>query len=233
MRSLLQALASVGLASAPFVFPIVVMAEMAAPTPSVEAQPDVERFAVLLLSPSPSPSPPPSPMDEPVEDAAPDEVQQASGGTGSGPNIVDSAPKMDNVSPKKENRSPKKTKKKRSCLPDEDGIRQVGERTWEVERAVVAPYATPSRAEELAWTAWHRDAGGEIDGFVVKHMRCGSVLRQAGFKNGDVVLAVNGNPITTLLQGFNTWRKVRGDDRFRVKVKRRDGSTEVLRFTLL
>jgi hypothetical protein len=214
---------------------MVVMAEMAAPAPALEAHADVERVALLLSVPV---------VEEPdaVEDdvdvhevdaLAPEAESPGPIVANSSPNFGTPSPKFANVSPKPKKTKPKKTKKKRSCLPNEEGIRKVGERTWEVERAVVTPYATPSRAEELAWTAWHRNAAGDIDGFVVKHMRCGSLLRQAGFKNGDVVLAVNGNPITTLLQGFNTWRKVRGDDRFRVKVKRRDGTTEVLRFKLL
>ena len=153
------------------------------------------------------------------------------------PNWPEIHPKSESIVRKTKKTSPKpkkgRQKRSRKCLEHDPGIVKTGSNRYTVDRSVIAPYASPQKAEELAWTAWHTDDQGEVDGFVVKRMRCGSLLRQAGFKNGDVVLAVNGNPITTLLQGFNTWRKVRKSDTFRVKVQRKSGKVEVLRFTLI
>jgi len=243
MRSVLQVLASVGLTAGPFAFPVLVLAGMAQPVEAVvSVEESAERVAMVLPAPPADSTPLAESKVEPeVEPEVESEVEPemdalASSPAWSAPNSVvlpsniDKNPRKSTLTPRKSKKTT--SKKSRRCLDQEPGIVKTGSNRYTVDRSVIAPYASPQKAEELAWTAWHTDDHGAVDGFVVKRMRCGSLLRQAGFKNGDVVLAVNGNPITTLFQGFNTWRKVRKDDTFRVKVQRRSGEVEVLRFTL-
>ena len=117
--------------------------------------------------------------------------------------------------------------------PSDERIVKTANQRWTIERELVEVYASPRKAEELAWSAWRRDESGEIEGFVLKRMRCGSLLRQAGLLNGDVVLAVDGNPVTNLVEGFQVWRRVRRKESIRVKVRHRDGSVDVLRYTVI
>lgn len=241
MRSVLQVLASVGLTAGPFAFPVMVLAGMAQPVEAVASvEESVERVVMVLPAPPVESAPLAEPKAEPkvepevepepeMDESAPDLVQIAPN-YGSMHSNFTTRPRKKTTTTQKPKRA--KSKKARKCLDQEPGIVKTGSNRYTVERSVIAPYASPQKAEELAWTAWHTDDLGAVDGFVVKRMRCGSLLRQAGFKNGDVVLAVNGNPITTLFQGFNTWRKVRKDETFRVKVQRKSGEVEVLRFTL-
>ena len=242
MRSVLQVLASVGLTAGPFAFPVVVLAGMTQPVDAVSSvEESVERVVLVLPAPpvdreaTPELEVEPGGEPEVESEVDPPEVEESMLALSSPnlpmthPNLASGARKSKKTAQKTKKARPKRSRK---CLDHDPGIVKTGSNRYTVDRSVIAPYASPQKAEELAWTAWHTDAEGEVDGFVVKRMRCGSLLRQAGFKNGDVVLAVNGNPITTLLQGFNTWRKVRKADTFRVKVQRKSGEVDVLRFTL-
>ena len=233
MRSVLEALASIGLTTAPFGLTAIVLATMAAPAVAPAAQEQPERTVVLLQLEEPDQEAaaeeeaPLSPAEE-VEAPVPSQRAPISDHGDPVRNSIGLAPNT-----KKTGSSSKKAPRKKACLPTDDRIQQLGPVRWSIDSALVQSYASPSKAEELAWTAWSTDDSGQVEGFVVKRMRCGALLRQAGLQNGDVVLSVNGNPNTGLLQGFNAWRKLRNEESFRVRVRHRDGSEQLLRYTLI
>jgi hypothetical protein len=129
--------------------------------------------------------------------------------------------------------TPRKTKRRRPCVEPTQGITQTSAQGFDVERSLVDYYTThPHQAERLAQTSWHRK-NGKIDGFRVKKVRCDSPLHQLGFRNGDVVHSVDGQPITSLTQALRAFRKLRKNNSLRIRTTTRRGETKELRFRVI
>ena len=89
------------------------------------------------------------------------------------------------------------------CMDDEPGIKKLTAERYSVERDVLQHYArNVKEASRLASVAWHRDESGRVDGFELRHIRCGSPVAQAGFRKGDVVHAINGRKIRSIPQAL-------------------------------
>lgn len=108
------------------------------------------------------------------------------------------------------------------CLPENPKIKQLDDGRYQIEQSLVDKYTDDLKAaERLAYVSWHRGADGEIDGFKVTKLRCGGVLHQAGFRNGDVVTSVNGKEVTTILDALSAYRKLRNKRTLRVELLRK------------
>ncbi len=124
----------------------------------------------------------------------------------------------------------KKTRKKRrrrrpKCLDGTDSITEVGKNRYAIERELVDTYARDLKAlASLAWVSWHEGDDGKVDGFVVRRVRCGSVLHEAGLRNGDVVHAVNGRRIRSLAKAIPLWWALRKRPMVHVRITRGDES---------
>lgn len=122
--------------------------------------------------------------------------------------------------------------KKNRCAEPIDEIQQVDDLEWAVERDWVLSYANDlNAAAKLAYVAWSRDEKGKIQGFVVKRIRCGTPLEQAGLKNGDVIQQVNGKNVRSLVQAWGAWRKVKRKEVVRLTVER-EGRRIELRYRI-
>lgn len=131
--------------------------------------------------------------------------------------------------PRKATRTKAKVKE---CLPPIDEIVKIDDAQWRIDRDLVDYYVKHlDEAEKLAWIGWHRDEAGDIDGFKIKRIRCGSVLDQAGFKNGDVVLEINGRPVTSIPQAIGAYYRLRTKRNLRVDLAR-EGETVRLKYKL-
>lgn len=116
--------------------------------------------------------------------------------------------------------------------PDHPDIAAVGTDQYRVNRALVDHYTDNLReAARLAHVAWHRSEDGRVDGFRIRRIRCGSVLHDAGFRNGDVVHTVNGRPVRNLPQALGAYRRLRKKRRLWLEVSR-NGDTRTFRYTL-
>lgn len=116
-------------------------------------------------------------------------------------------------------RSPRKA---RPCEPDRDDIDEVAETAFRIEDRLVYFYANHvPEANKLAATWWNEDEDGEHYGFKVGRMKCGSVLHQAGFKNGDIIVAVNGLTIRSYADGVGAYMRLRAKRVLWVDVLRR------------
>lgn len=122
----------------------------------------------------------------------------------------------------------KQGQKKQKCAEPTDEIQQVDDHEYTISRDLVMEYASDlERASRLAYVAWHKDEDGDIDGFVVKKIRCGTVLEQAGLQNGDVIRAVNGKQVKSIMTAWGAWRKVKKKDVVRVTVIRKGKKIEL------
>lgn len=121
----------------------------------------------------------------------------------------------------------------RRCEDASGAIVDRGGDSFAVERGLVDLYVNDLElAQKLASVAWHRDEEGKVDGFRIRRIRCGTVLDQAGFENGDVVHSVNGKKIRTVLGAIGAYRKLKRKEHLRVDLTRADGSARTLRFEI-
>lgn len=68
---------------------------------------------------------------------------------------------------------------------------------------------------------------GRMSGLQVNAIRSGSLLEEAGFENGDVVIAVNGTEVSDPGQGLKIFRDLGHADRFVVEVDRSGTRTRI------
>lgn len=84
--------------------------------------------------------------------------------------------------------------------------------SWKVSRGLVNHYATHLKEfDALGYAVSHETDGGD-KGMRVGGIRCDNDLHQAGLRNGDVVLAVNGREVTSWVKAlwlYNTINKNR------------------------
>jgi hypothetical protein len=124
------------------------------------------------------------------------------------------------------------SKRGKKCLPDNDGIVQVDATTWKIDGGIVDYYVKHiNQAQKLASVGWNRGADGKIDGFKVKRMRCGNVLRQAGLENGDVIQSINGKSVRSIPAAIAAYMKLRNKNVLRLTVSR-DGQILHIKYKL-
>lgn len=118
--------------------------------------------------------------------------------------------------------------KKQKCAEKTPGVVALNEREYSIPREVVLHYASDlDAASKLAYVAWAHNEKGKNDGFVVKRIRCDSLLDQAGLKNGDIIHEVNGKNVNSIVQAFAAWRKVRKKDVVRIDLVRKGKKMEI------
>ncbi|MCK6502453.1 hypothetical protein L6R53_03495 [Myxococcota bacterium] len=121
----------------------------------------------------------------------------------------------------------------RHCEEATDDIAQLGEGSYQVARSLVDLYVNDLElAQELASVAWHRDEDGKIDGFRIRRIKCGNVLYQAGFRNGDVVHSVNGKKIRTIFGAISAYRKLKHKEQLRIDATTKEGQSKHLRYKI-
>ncbi len=121
-----------------------------------------------------------------------------------------------------------KGSKKQKCADPTPGVLSLGPNEWSIEREIIMRYANDlDTASRLAYVDWAKNEKGKVVGFSVKRIRCGSLLDQAGLKNGDIVISFNGKEVTSIVQAFGAWRKVRKKEVVRVKINRKGQKMEL------
>jgi len=121
---------------------------------------------------------------------------------------------------------------KKPCEPVEE-IVKVSATKWRVERGILDWYAVHLRElEKQAGVGVHRSEDGKRDGARLYLPRC-SVLRQAGFRGGDVVHSVNGHKVTSIANGVKTYARVRNDRTLKVDITRKNGKSLTLTYKLV
>jgi len=121
-----------------------------------------------------------------------------------------------------------KAGKKQKCADPPPGVTKTSDHEYTVDRDLVMRYAGDlDAASRLAYVAWSKDESGDTNGFVVRHIRCGTLLDEVGIKNGDVIQAVNGKPVHSILQAFSAWRKVQKKDVVKITINRKGEKVEI------
>ncbi len=119
--------------------------------------------------------------------------------------------------------SSKPSSSRSQCTPEPlDGIRELGQQRWEVERSLVRTYSRDiGRLYSLGAAHRHTGADGAPDGYRLTKVGCASPLHAAGLKRGDVLHSVNGQPVTTSAEVVKAYAKHRKARRLEVEITRR------------
>lgn len=124
------------------------------------------------------------------------------------------------------------TSRQRDCDAQSEDIAMVSPNHYEVQRDLVDYYTSHLKeASKLAYAYWYKE-DGDVVGFRIRRVRCGTILHQAGFRNGDVIRGINGRDVTTIAQAMVAYHKLRRKRNLRVKVQRNNGEVMVLHFKL-
>ena len=113
-------------------------------------------------------------------------------------------------------------KPKKSQGDDDDRITKEGDKII-VERALVDDAL--ANVESLATkirVVPHKGSDGEVDGYRLSAIRRGSLFDKLGIKNGDVVHAVNGLPLTSMEGAMSAFQSLQSEDEFSFDVTRRN-----------
>lgn len=215
---------------------VVVVPRVSAPVVWLADIPTLPEGGVEAPEAPPAPPAPPAPrkqrLDAPVEPVA-EPVEVAVAEVAPDPAALARAARLERVRamrakaqkerPEKPEGSEAGTRGKRGqkCLEAPPEITQVSEFEYQIQKELVDLYLSDlSEAEKLAWVDWHRDEGGEIVGFVVKRVRCGSPLYAAGMRNGDVVMRINSREVTSIPQALRAYRRLKKKDDLRLIIHR-------------
>ena len=101
------------------------------------------------------------------------------------------------------------------------GVKNTSPTSWVLERDLVEFYAGHLKElMKLGSVRANRTEAGKLDGFRVGVAKC-SVLRETGFRTGDVVQDVNGVEVHDLLGAVGAYLKLRKEKHFEVHLVRR------------
>lgn len=123
--------------------------------------------------------------------------------------------------------------KAKLALPGESGeVRAIGENKYELNRADVLKYtADMSTVLMQASTMPRKKPNGEIDGFILTSFQPGSIYSQLGFLSGDVIKAVNGEPVDSPAKALELYNALKTSSNIKITVER-DGRDTTKDYTI-
>lgn len=106
--------------------------------------------------------------------------------------------------------------------PTDDGYTAVADNRWQVERTLLDSYlADPSKAAGLGQARPHQGDDGQVDGYRLSRIRRGELAEGLGLRNGDVVHAVNGQPLTSVSGAMAALQALQDASSFTFEITRR------------
>ncbi|GEM_PF-5774295 len=130
-------------------------------------------------------------------------------------------------------RGTKGSRKGKACESNDPRVSQLDAFEYALDMGVLDYYSSHLvEADQLAYTTWHKGSDGRVDGFRVRGMGCGNLLRQSGLKNGDVIHRINDQEIRTLKGAMRAYKRLRDSRMLRLTITRKDGSRVKLKYKL-
>jgi general secretion pathway protein C len=105
----------------------------------------------------------------------------------------------------------------------EGGVEKLGDNRFRVDQGVLEEaLGDPAKFAGQIRPTPHKDGSGNIDGFRLSAIRKGSLFDKLGIKNGDVVHAVNGKPLTSAESALSSYQTLRNERGFTFEISRRN-----------
>jgi hypothetical protein len=109
-----------------------------------------------------------------------------------------------------------------------EGVTQLGENKYAISKDVFDKYLNdPEGLAGLGRALLHRGPDGEYDGYRLSAIRRNSIADQLGIKNGDIVHAVNGQPLNSVQAAMGAFGGLKSESKFCFEVSRRGSPTEI------
>jgi general secretion pathway protein C len=107
--------------------------------------------------------------------------------------------------------------------PAEGGVEKLADNKFQVDKSVLdeALGNMENFAGQLRVVP-HKDGSGNVDGFRLSAIKKGSMFDKLGIKNGDIVHAVNGKPLTSTEGALSTYQTLRNERTFNFEISRRN-----------
>ncbi len=201
------------------------------------------RIAFTMPAPEPEPAPSPEPKSRSGESSKSDAQPLQTNDKTATPQRT-STPKVSSKRlrtlastrvpgrAKRRSRSQRKPRKQQKCVAKTPGITEQSSAAFHVERELMKHYSSHlGQAAKLAAVRWHKTADGQVDGFRIGGVRCGSVLHQMGLRSGDVIHTINRNRIENIPQALSAFQRLKKKDTFRVRFTRR-GQLKQLKYSV-
>jgi type II secretory pathway component PulC len=110
-----------------------------------------------------------------------------------------------------------------AAAPTTEGVDQLSETKFAIDKSVLDKYlADPTQLATMGRALLHRGPDGEYDGYRLSAIRRGTIADSLGIKNGDVIHAVNGQPLNSVQAAMNAGSALAsGGNAFSIEVTRR------------
>jgi type II secretion system protein C len=106
---------------------------------------------------------------------------------------------------------------------DTEGVNKTSENSFTIDASLVQDAL--SNIENVAsqlHAVPHRGPDGQVDGYRLSAIRRGSLLQKLGIKNGDIVHAVNGFPLTDTTSAMSAYQSMQNERHFSFDITRRN-----------
>lgn len=106
------------------------------------------------------------------------------------------------------------------------GITKLSDTKFQVDQSVID--GAMGNLEQLAsqlHASPHKGPDGQVDGYRLSAIRKGSLLERLGVKNGDIVKAVNGKPLTSTEGAMSLYSSMSSEKSFSFDITRRSQDT--------
>lgn len=105
----------------------------------------------------------------------------------------------------------------------DDDIKKVGDNKFVVEQELVDKLLeNPEKLYSQVRVVPHKGSDGEIDGYRMSGIRRKSFFSRLGIKNGDIVHAVNGKPLTSMSAAMDAYNSMQESKDFSFDLTRRN-----------
>ena len=112
--------------------------------------------------------------------------------------------------------------KSTSKSPTTGSVTKAGENKFIVDQALIDQItADPEKLSSDVRFSAHKGSDGKTDGFRMSNIRRRSLFKKLGIKNGDIVHAVNGQPLVDANQAVDAYGSLQGVSNFTFEVTRR------------
>lgn len=106
---------------------------------------------------------------------------------------------------------------------DDDEIQKAGDNKYIVDQELVDKIMeNPEKLYSQVRVVPHKGADGEIDGYRLSGIRRKSFFARLGVKNGDIVHAVNGKPLTSMSAAMDAYNSMQESKDFSFELTRRN-----------
>lgn len=116
----------------------------------------------------------------------------------------------------------------KTAANEDGGVQETDENRFQVERGLFDKYINDLEGiSRMGRALLHRGPDGEFDGYRLSAIRRNTLADQLGIKNGDIIHAVNGQPLTSVQSAMGAYNTLKSEQSFCFEITRRGSPVEL------